>query len=427
MTLALLATPAHAVVFYYTHGKEGDGGLARIAVHDQTGQWQGHQTIEGPGLDQPKKLAITKDGGHAVVTSDESDRVWFYQLGGTPKFHKELQLGGETTDIALVDNKLMLTAGEGFFYWIDPKQATIERTWNSEEQMSPSGRKGEDILFLPDKQVALVSFQKDSKKGKHMGSRLLVFDPKPFTPRHDLSLPRNRPELHIAADLREQGPNPELIFVAPKSNTIALTLDLYGALAFADLDAALKGEWKNLEYVSTALDGAWGTSFPDRGMQFEAGGRERLLVSNASDNGGLVLVNLKERKITQTFPAQAGAEHPIWLPTAKKAVTVISGKVKARGSSGLSNEISGTSNELLVFDLAPLEAGGEATMETIEFEGPVTRVEPVSESSNQLLLLLVGAEGAQQWMVYDLATRSVKHREAPKGVVSRIEAWRPQR
>lgn len=424
--LAILSTPAQAVVFYYTHGKE-NGGLARIAIQDQTGQWQGHQALEGPGFDQPKKLAITQDGGHVVVTSDESDRVWFYQLGNAPKFVKELQLGGETTDVALIGDKMMLTAGEGLFYWIDPKQATIEKTWNAEKELSPSGRKGENILPLTDKQVALVSFQKDSKKGKHLGSRLVVFDPQRFDARHDLPLPRDHPELHIAADLREQGPNPEIIFVAPKSNTLALTLDLYGAVAFADLDAALKGEWKNLEYLPVSLDGAWGTAFPDRGLLFETGGRERLLISNASDNGGIVLVDVTERKITQTFPCQAGAEMPVWLPAAKKAVTVVSGKVKARGDTGLKNEISGTGNDLLVFDLAPLETGGEATLERIPFEGNLTRVESVSEGANQTLLLLCGAEGSQEWLVYDLATRSIKHREAAKGIVSRIKAWRPAR
>jgi hypothetical protein len=428
LALAVLATadPAHAVVFYYTHGTE-NGGLARIAIQDQTGEWQGHQSIQGPALDQPKKLTVTKDGSHAVVTSDASERAWFYQLGSTPKFLSELPLGGETSDVALIQDKLMLCASQGFFYWIDPRLPRIEKTWNSEEALSPSGRKGEDILYLPEQEVALVSFQKDSKKGKHLGSRLIVFDPKQFIVRHDLPLPRNHPELHLASDLREQGPNPELIFAAKKSNTVVLTLDLYGALAFADLDAALKGEWKNLEYVQTSLDGAWGTAFPDRGLLFDAGGKEYLLISNASDHGGIVLFDVAARKITQTFPCQAGAELPVWLPAAKKAVTVISGKVKARGDTSLSNEIAGTGNDLLVFDLAPLETGGEVKLERIPFEGKLNRVQSVSEGTTQTLLLACGEEGAQEWLVYDLATRRIKHREAAKGVISRLAAWRPAR
>lgn len=416
---------ASAAVIYYTHGTS-NGGLARIAIQEQTGQWQGHQAIEGPSLNHPKKLVITQDGGYAMVTSEETDLTWFFQLGSTPKFLKELKLGSETSEVAMIGNRALLCAGEGFFYSIDPQKAKIEKTWNAETDLSPSGRKGEDILYLPNEQVALISFQKDSKKGKHLGNRLVVFDPQRFTPKYDLPLPRNHPELHIASDLREQGPSPEVILAAKKCNTLVLTLDLYGALAFADLNAALRGQWKNLDYLPTSLGGEWGTAFPDRGLLFEVGGKEHVLISNASDQGGIVLVNVADRKITQKFPCQAGAELPVWLPTAKKAVTVISGKVKARESSGVSNEISGQGNELLVFDFTPLEVGGEAVLERIAFEAPVTRVKSVSEGANQILLLLCGKENAQEWIVYDLATRTIMHREATKGVVSRIALWHAQ-
>ena len=421
----LSAGQAPAAVIYYTHGTS-NGGLARIAIQEQTGQWQGHQAIEGPTLNHPKKLVITQDGGYAMVTSEETDLTWFFQLGSAPKFLKELKLGSETSEVAMIGNRALLCAGEGFFYAIDPQKAKIEKTWNAETDLSPSGRKGEDILYLPNEQVALVSFQKDSKKGKHQGNRLVVFDPQRFAAKYDLSLPRDHPELHIASDLREQGPSPEVILVAKKCNTLVLTLDLYGALAFADMNAALRGQWKNLEYLPTSLGGEWGTAFPDRGLMFEIGGKEHMLISNASDQGGIVLVNVAERKITQKFPCQAGAELPVWLPTAKKAVTVISGKVKARESSGISNEVSGQGNELFVFDLAPLEVGGDATLERITFESPVTRVESVSQGANQILLLLCGKEGAQEWLVYDLATHAILHREAAKGVVSRVAPWHPQ-
>ncbi len=189
---------------------------------------------------------------------------------------------------------------------------------------------GEGVFFLPTGNLALVTFQKDNSKGTRFGSRVVVFDTDKVESKYDLQLPRNHPECNIEGNLKEHGPNPEVAFIAPKSDTLALTLDLYGAIAFTKLSSALEGKWENLEYISCAQDGSFGNAFPDRGCLFETGGKEHLLISNASPNGGLVLFDVAAHKVEQKFAASAGAENPVFLSRSQKVVTCISGKIKTR-------------------------------------------------------------------------------------------------
>ena len=50
----------------------------------------------------------------------------------------------------------------------------------------------------------------------------------------DVRLPRTHPELHIEGNLKEQGPSPEIVLVSEQTNTLLVTLDLYGAVAMMD-------------------------------------------------------------------------------------------------------------------------------------------------------------------------------------------------
>jgi len=418
--LALFAPASNlsSATFFYTYGAEG-GGAASIAIR-MDGIVSAHDVLPGNALACPKKIAISGDGESAIVTTEEEKNAWIFAGASSAQPPKILELEEATTDVQTIGNHALVAAEKGFFYWIDLKRGRIDKTWNSRESLKPSGNKGEDILFLPEKDLALVSFQKDSKEGKHLGSRLVLLDLHTFTAKADLPLPRDNLKLNIEANKKEQGPNPELIFLSPKSNTIALSLDLYGAMAFADLDAALRGQWKNLEYIPTAPDGSWGHSFPDRGTLFELGGKDYLLIANAAENGGMVLFDVKARKVIQTFPVEAGAETPVYLPKEKKLVTAISGKTKLRTLDGLEKS-STPGNDLFVIDVGPLETGGQAFLERIPFEKSVVRVNALAPDTSSLLLLV---EGESDFVVYDLENRKKLAQEPAKGPVNRIAVWR---
>ena len=425
-----LVRPVHAgeVTYYYTFG-EKDGGVGVVAIDDKTGKWATLPPVAASGVDSPEKLAVSKNGDRLIVSSDASDAVEIYALGKEPKLVSQLHIKDETDDVMATGNHALVLDGGGMFSWIDLDQGKLEKAWDS-HGLTPPGNKGEGIFFLPTGNLgnlgnlALVTFQKDNSKGTRFGSRVVVFDLDKTESKFDLQLPRNHPECNIKGNLKEQGPNPEVAFIAPKSDTLALTLDLYGAIAFTKLSSVLEGKWENLDYVSCAQDGSLGNAFPDRGCLFEAGGKERLLISNASPNGGLVLFDVASHKVEQKFAASAGAENPVFLSKSKKVVTCISGKIKTRGDEK-QNKIYKPENDLLVFDVAPLENGKDATLERIAFDKPVFRVEAVAPGENDLLFLALGAPEQQSELVlYDLATRKILHREPALGAVERIRAWR---
>lgn len=422
LIMAWCAPVGHAATCYYTYGSTS-GGVASMEVNDTTGEIVRHEPLGPAELSLPKKLAVSGDGRQLVVTSDEGTQAWVYQTKPEPQLLGTVTLEGKTEDVVASQQSAFLVATKGWFYWINLLTAKVEKSWNSRDGLNPPGRKGEDILMVPGKEQALVTFQKDSEKGKTLGSRILLFDLKSFTPVADLQLPRDHAGLHLGNDMREQGPNPEMMFFAPKTNTLVVSLDLYGALAFAELDAVMRGSWKRLQYMPCALSGGWGTAFPDRGLLFNSGDKEFLLVSNASKQGGMILVDVGRRRVLQEFPSPAGAENPVLLPTAKTAVTVISGKVKSRGDNGVEAGLA-PGNELLVFDLSPLDAYRPISLTRIPWDKPLTRVEAINPAVNQLLLLLEGTGDAQAWVLYDLTSRSVKWREPVKGPVSRLAIHR---
>lgn len=156
-------------------------------------------------------------------------------------------------------------------------------------------------------------------------------------------------------------------------------------------------------------DGAWSIGFPDRGIPLDFGGQEYILIANAAENGGGVLFDVEKRKIVQWFRAEA--ETPIYLPIAKKVVTVISGKMKQRTPDGLEKDTA-PGKKLLVIDIAPLETGGKATFQRIPFAETVVKVEAIDPETSTVLLLVTGNN---ELVTYDLTTRKEIAREPAKG------------
>ena len=419
--LLLIAPSAEGGDFYYTYG-ETDGGLGKLSI-DATAQHFEQSKISPATLQSPKRIRLSADGRHGIVGSEDSPKIWVLHLDTHPIAMVELTVEGKTSKLEVQGDHALVASSKGWFYWINLPNGTIEHSWNARSGLTPPGRKGEEICFLPQQKQALITFQKDDKTGTDKGSRLLVFDLEKFSPLHDILLPRDHANLHLPASLKEQGPNPELIFVSPRTNTLILSLDLYGALATFDLHAALQGQLLNLKYTPTSLSSDWGTSFPDRGALFKAGEKDYLLISNAAQQGGLALFDVADRRVLQTFPASAGAEAPLYLAHSQQLVTVISGKLKSRGSKGL-EKIYQPGNKLLVFGTSELAAGGKMSFEEITFPFPVSRLDALDPSASSLLLLLSEAPGHPEWLIYDLANRTITRREPAPAAISRIAAWR---
>lgn len=373
---------ARAEHVYYTFLDGDSFGVGRILLGDEKIKSVNRVAMDFP-MEDAFKLQLV--GKHVVVVSqvDGESGVTILPQDAQPGA-EFIPLEAEVSELAAFGDQALIAANKGLFFTIDPSAPGNIEQWNARKELSPPGRKGEDVIILPDGKSALASFQKDDDNSDAKGSRIVVFDLSPLRLRHDLQLPRDRPELHIAGNPKEQGPNPEKLFVFPESNTLALTLDLYGAVAFMDLDAALKGEIKNYTAIPTSADRSWGTAFPDRGLGFRAQGGDWLLVTNASENGGFAVFDVQNRKFIAHYPAKVGAETPVLVESAGKIFSALSGKIKSRTDSGVEKVLQPL-NELVVFDVSRLITGDPEAIEALPILGPAERV--VATNDGNLLLL----------------------------------------
>ncbi len=404
-----------AASFYYTTTGT-DAPVGELRLEPVTGGVLLHRELGR--MDHPRKLAVDREATKLVVTSEETSEVRIYDLSeSSPVPPVVLALDEPTGDVLAGDGMAVIAAEKGFFYRLDLSRGEISHRWSSRGTLKPSGHKGESLYFSPDEKLILSTFQKDSSSGKHKGSRLIALDPNDLTLKFDLQLPRDREDLHYSNNVKETGPNPELLFFAPEQNTLALSLDLYGAIAFTDLAAAMKGRWSGYSALPSSPDDSWGMAFPDRGCVARLGKRTFLLVSNASENGGIALFDFGKREKLQAFPAEAGAEHPVYLSGLQKAVTVLSGKVKSRGPGELNNDPGTPGQDLLVVDLSPLETGGEATLERIPVGTAVNRILALDAETSPLILL---GTTDRRFLIFDVEKRGLVGEVPALGEINRV-------
>lgn len=186
----------------------------------------------------------------------------------------------------------------------------------------------------------------------------------------------------------------------------------------ADLDGVLAGEWRNLEYISSAADEEWGVAFPDRAALIEIGDRDLMLVSNASRDGGFALFDLGAREKIAHLPAPVGAETPLWFPAVGKAVSVLSGKVKARPTSGieLSNEREPVPAAVF-FDFSNFGEDGAPSISRLELDDTPVRSAAAGENS---ALVFVDTPSGGGVLLIDIAEERVLDQKALPGRPVRV-------
>lgn len=425
LMLLVLAASASAKPIYYSF--EGDeSGMARLDVDPKTGQILSHvRLVSSPDIQKPKKIAVTEDGQHVglLCKTAPGGNLIIADQSGDEVHIRSLRLPERPDEIRAYGHYFLICGNDGPVWAVDAKTAKVIGTWNARRDLSPTGRQVEDMLILPGGKTALMTFQKDSRSGKHLGSRVVVMDllPEPKL-RHDLLLPRNRPDLHYKPEvsLREQGPNPEMIFACPATNTIALSLDLYGAMATFDLDAAVeRGELRSLTYQTTSLDGSWGHTFPDRGLRFEAGGRSGVLVSNCGPAGGAVLLDLNSRKIIDRYETGTGLSYPVFLAKAQVAAFGANGKIKSRGVDGLDKRYE-PGKELYLWDVSKLGPEGGAVLTRMPMDRYVYRVAAVETQESAMLVVVTGEKNPIDLFIFDTKTRKVIDQQPAFGQVQRF-------
>lgn len=373
-----LAAATEGGVFFTFLECGESGGVAKAWV-DAEGvlRVERLETDSAKTLISPFKLARS---GNFLAISAGADRepeiVSFdLQNGGTGR---RTPLPAEVSDLAPAPEGFVVAMSKGRFARVDAVSGSIVAACDARKALDPPGRKGEFLLPLPDENRLLASFQKDDENSAALGNRVVVFELESLKPIADLSLPRDRNDLHLPP--KETGPGPEALAAFPGSNTLAISLDLYGAVAWTDLDTALGGKLENHTTVSSAPDGAWGTAFPDRFTPLNIAGRDLLLVGNAGKGAGLALFDVKKREKIGAFPTASGTDPAVVFPEKNLAVTVSSGKIKARGTDGL-DKTSQPGTDLYILDLTPLNENSPPEFKAIPLKVPTLRIAPLDKDS----------------------------------------------
>ncbi|MCC5843820.1 MAG: hypothetical protein JJU05_06160 [Verrucomicrobia bacterium] len=396
----VLMSLAHTdTTLYYAFQTDAGGGIARLRADPVSGELLEHErlfvdaragaikkvTVSGSGRYLAANMEEVRHKNNMAVMDLDTGEVRFFD------FRREVD------HVQFFGENLYIGTTAGGLFRLNPEAGTFEAHWDFREILDPSGRRPENFFLDEEGNIFWVSFQKDSDSHNHRGSRIVGIDLHTDTVISDLQLPRDRPELHYDPEVRgrEAGPSPEVLHVSSEHNLLWVTLDLYGGIGFADLDAARQGELKNWTVLSTAPDESWGTAFPDRVGRFQFMNRELLAVANASDPGGLVIFDVESRRIVQRLDVPGGLSTLHFLPVVNRVVSGTPGKIKARGPDRLLNE--STPRPLwaqLIWRGSAFEA------EVRPMETLIHRVAPLSASDSPLVYLNVGDDAEVWWVIH---------------------------
>ncbi len=403
---------------YYTYKKGMGGGVAAVVVHPNTGKIIRQEVLgESPLFVNPHKIKVSECGNYLLATSQHEAVNNIFLADLRNKTHKFLSVPRNPDDIGTHGCLFFVGAEEQSAYTIcGEKQKTIVH-WNGKHQLYPEGRRIEYVSTTPDG-AAWTSWQKDSGSGRRKGSRVVVIDIASGRTIADLHIPRAMPHLNLA-DMKEQGPNPEIIYPSVKTNTLLLSMDLYGGIAMADLDAAQKGRWQNLTYHNTDPTKKWGTAFPDRGILYPTKNNDFALIANAGKNGGAVWIDLRRRQIVQTLNTPAGLEAPVIVANGRFLAAPVPGKSKSRFFGEL---MEGRKPQSVLYTFEVINQQGEPRLRTFTHDLPTRayRAAPVNAKANDIVLLTAGNKNANELITVRASTGSVLDRVSAVGNIKRI-------
>lgn len=402
------------------------GGIAEVRVDPVNGEILAHRVVhQSASLRRAEKFDVGADGRRLIVLSrlEKEPNAVIIRLDEPALGVTELRLPGEPDALSVFGHHVLIGTGDGDLVVIDLLKAEIISTWNVRRSLSPAGHKPEDVKVLPDGRTALVTMQKDNSSGTRHGNRVLVVRVPQLELIADLPLPRDKPELHHPVATNEAGPGPEVIYVSPEHDALVVSLDLYGALATADLSAALEGRLHNYRVHSAAVDGTFGNAFVDRLSMFSRGDDRFILAANAGPNGGAVVLCLRERRIVQRLDVPYGLETLTFLPAQRMVVASSAGKHKERQQP----RVSKTRRPRPELWLFPISESESHPLRSERRAMPVNtfRIVAIAPQSNGLLFVTAGSGSVpNELLTYDIAGGDLHSRTAAFGQIRRVAALR---
>ncbi len=402
------------VAFSFRRG-EGGGGLAAVACDAAGGRLSAPRLLyEDAACTRAMKVRFSPDGRRIGMTHKAKGDSYALVVDLADGRARKIVLPNEPDELRMGARHAVATCGD-WLACLDLEQARLTRAFDAEHDLIPSGNDAEDATLLPGDEV-LVTFQSDSRTGKHKGNRIVHFSLPELEMLADIALPRDHPELHIPGEMTEQGPGPEIVRVVPEADAVLVSLDLYGAVGIADWSAIRKGRLNNWAVIPTAPDGAWGQAFPDRLALCRAGGRALALVCNAGTFGGVALLDVEKRALIRHWPTPPGLDEPVVWDDGCQAAAVRAGKLKQR-LSGRTEKDQEMGETLYWFDLR----GESPAMEALPFGETIFAVVHPPGAGNRLVMAVRGLE-EDLLLLYDLDTRAVLDRVSAGGRIHSLEA-----
>ena len=402
---------------YYTYSQGARGGIAETVVDAHSGKILSQNVLlESFFFKNPHKIKRSDCGNYLLATSQHQGVSNLALVDLRTKQGRLLSVPRTPDDISVFGSKFIIGADDQMCYVLDAETCKITKRWNGKHTLYPEGRRIEYISTTPDG-IAWTSWQKDSSSGRRKGSRIVAIDIATGRTISDLHMPRIFPQLHLA-DLKEQGPNPEIILPSPKTNTMLLSMDLYSGIAFCDLDAMRQGRWKNLTYHCLSTDGSWGTAFPDRALLYSTENNDYVFIANAGKQGGASWIDLRNRQIVQTFSTPPGLETPAVVANGRLLVSPVAGKTKYR-FFGEFLEKREPLSQLYVFSVSQGE-NPRLQMRILSLPTAAYRAAPVSPTKNDLVLLTAGEKTAKELIAIRADTGKIEDRVPAVGVIHRI-------
>ncbi|MCC5829523.1 MAG: hypothetical protein JJU36_08750 [Phycisphaeraceae bacterium] len=419
------------VSIIYGYDAQTHVGIKRLEIAPDPEQETIHQQLWRS--DDPMKigkLAITGDdrwvgmgvvGPFPAVVIVPSRPTAPVPVPGEARVESRLvRIGDEVESIIASRKRLIVADDSGVLMVIEPESGEVSGRFETRRQLDPIGHKIEEMTISPCGGFVMCTFQKDSRDGRRRGSRVLILRYPTLEKVYDIQLPRDRPHLHNPNNPAEQGPNPELILLCPVENRMVLSLDLYGAMAFADLDQVLEaGKLVNYTVVSSDIKDRWGDAFPDRARLYRVGDRTLMWVANSGAAGGAVVMDLKTRTVVARYRTHPGLEPTVRMPGTDILVAAGRGKIKTRQQARVLREFEDIGH-IYVFDLASLDAQAIVEPRRIEFESVPTFA--VGGLDGQRVMVLTGDDAPDQFVELNIQTGAKGRIIKAPGIVGR---WQP--
>lgn len=403
----------------YCYSKESSGGIAVVSIDDQSGKIL-HQSVvyESAHCLVPKKLRATDDGRTYLLTHDSDTLPLVFVVDTVDtRSSKLVELPARPDELRIAGPLAIVTCGQDWVVTIDINSRSILGMWDCGKILKPRGNGPQDVLITPDRRYAAVSFQKDSRSGKKWGGRIVLFELPGMNVRSDILLARDYRDWQIDPRIRSSGPGPEVMFLDERADRFLVTLDHYGAVAIMKWSELVAGKLSTIDYLPTSADGSWGVSFPDRGTMFHVSGKPYCLVTNASEQGGAVVIDLVQANVIARFATPPGVDTPCYIPELRAAFAVCPGKTKHREGDEVVKEYF-PRNELFVFGFSAPSLP-EATLTKLSRPHNLFALGVLSRANaSPYFVLASGKNRADTLITFDPATRTFLDSQPAIGFVA---------